>query len=142
MAKRNKNKIRLSAETPTIVVTQDTEHIEGKTYYVQQEDETWRVAEDSDFGPEGAFVAGTVYGEEAADPEEPEEEVPPEEPVTPPADDPTPPAEGEDTPGEKDDDEEEEEKPKRIFETHKSCKSLYCVNIMRPRRSRFVKEGE
>ena len=140
MPKRNKNKIRLSAETPTIVVTQDIEHIEGKTYYVQQEDETWRVAEDSDFGPEGAFVAGTVYGEESADPGDTGEEVvPPEEPVTPPEDDPTPPAEGEDTPEEKDD---EEEKPKRIFETHKSCKSLYCVNIMRPRRSRFVKEGE
>lgn len=144
MSKRNKNKIKLAAETPTIVETTDIEHVEGKTYYVKQEDETWRVAEDSDFGPEGAFVAGTIYGEEVDETTEEQSEEPAtppaEEPVTPPVEEPTPPEEGGDTPDEKDD--EEEEQPKRIFETHKSCKSLYCVNIMRPRRSRFVKEGE
>ena len=134
MAKRNKNKVSLAAETPTIQETSDIEHVEGKTYYVYDyEQEKWRLAEDSDFGPEGAFVAGVKYGEEVADSATPEEEEQPaqEEPVTPPAEDPPPSG----------DDEGEEDKPKRIFETHKSCKSLYCVNIMRPRRSRFQKDN-
>ena len=139
MAKRNKNKVRLAAETPVIQETSDTERVEGKTYYVYDyNNESWRLAEDSDFGPEGALVAGVLYGEEVVAPVTPgtEEQQPAqEEPVTP-QEDPTPPSE--ETPSEG---EEEEEAPKRIFETHKSCKSLYCVNIMRPRRSRFQKDN-
>ena len=75
----------------------------------------------------------TPEQQEEQTPETPQEPTQPEEPQQP--EQPEQPTGGDQPPAEEPQaGEEEEEKPKRFFETFKSCKSGYCVNVLRRRR--------